>query len=54
LPAGPICNPEIESIEAAIEPVDSPYWYYLSAPDGTTVYSKTYGEHLINKAKYLD
>jgi UPF0755 protein len=54
LPAGPICNPGIESIEAAIYPQESPYWYYLSAKDGTTIFSKNYGDHLINKAKYLD
>ncbi|MFA6376369.1 MAG: endolytic transglycosylase MltG [Candidatus Paceibacterota bacterium] len=54
LPPGPICNPGIESIEAAIEPLDSPYWFYLSAPEGTTYFSKTYDEHLANKAKYLD
>ena len=54
LPAGPICNPGIESIEAAISPQESKYWYYLSAKDGTTIFSKTYDEHLANKAKYLD
>lgn len=54
LPAGPICNPGIESIKAAIYPADTDYWFYLNKPDGTTVFSKTYAEHLINKAKYLD
>jgi len=54
LPPGPICNPGQDSIEAAIEPLDSPYWYYLTASDGTTVFSENYGQHLINKAKYLD
>jgi len=54
LPAGPICNPGLESIEAAMEPIDSPYWFYLSAPDGTTIFSRDYGEHLSNKAKYLE
>ncbi len=54
LPAGPICNPGIESIEAAIYPAKSDYWYYLSGDGGQTIFSKNYGEHLINKAKYLD
>lgn len=53
LPEGPICNPGIESIEAAVYPQESPYWYYLSAKDGTTIFSRNYGDHLINKAKYL-
>jgi len=54
LPVGPICNPGLESIEAAFEPLDSDYWFYLSAPDGSTIFSRTYDEHLVNKAKYLD
>lgn len=53
LPAGPICNPGIESIEAAVYPKNSDYWYYLNAKDGTTIFSKTYDEHLANKTKYL-
>ncbi len=53
LPPGPICNPGLESLEAAIEPVKTDYWYYLSAPDGATVFSETYDEHLRNIAAYL-
>lgn len=53
LPKGPICNPGIESIEAAIYPKESPYWFYLSTPDGKTIFSKTLAEHNIAKAKYL-
>jgi len=54
LPPGPICNPGGDSLEAAIEPIDTSYWYYLSAPDGATVFSKTYDEHLANIARYLN
>jgi UPF0755 protein len=54
LPQGPIANPGLESIKAAIYPEESPYWYYLSKPDGQTVFSKTYEEHLTAKAKYLN
>lgn len=53
-PAGPICNPGWDSLEAAIEPLDSPYWYYLSAPDGATIFAKNYDEHLANIARHLD
>jgi len=53
LPKGPICNPGIESIEAAIYPKDSPYWYYLSTPEGKTIFSKTLEEHNYAKFKYL-
>jgi len=53
LPLGPICNPGIESIKAAIYPQDSLYWYYLSAPDSKTIFSKTLEEHNFAKAKFL-
>ena len=53
LPPSPICNPGLESIEAAIYPQESEYWYYLSASDGKTIFSKTLAEHNIAKAKYL-
>jgi UPF0755 protein len=53
LPPGPISNPGLASIEAAVYPKTSPYLYYLSAPDGTTIFSKTLDEHNAAKAKYL-
>ncbi|MFA6271905.1 MAG: endolytic transglycosylase MltG [Patescibacteria group bacterium] len=54
LPPGPISNPGMDSIVATIYPEDSDYLYFLTKEDGTTVFSKTYDEHLQNKAKYLD
>jgi len=53
LPKGPICNPGLESIEAAIKPETTKFWYYLSTPEGETIFSKTLHEHNIAKAKYL-
>jgi len=53
LPSGPIGNPGLESIEAAIYPQDSDYWYYLSTPEGETIFSKTLEEHNYAKSKYL-
>jgi UPF0755 protein len=53
LPPGPICNPGFDSILAAIYPEKSDFWYYLSTPDGKTIFSKTLQEHNIAKAKYL-
>lgn len=53
LPESPICNPGLESIVSAIYPKDSPYWYYLSTPDGKTIFSRTLEEHNYAKSKYL-
>jgi UPF0755 protein len=54
LPPGPICNPGITAIEAAVYPEKSPYLFYLNRQDtGETIFSKNYNEHLANKAKYL-
>jgi UPF0755 protein len=53
LPPGPICNPGLESILAALYPKDSDYWYYLSTPEGKTLFFKTLEEHNLAKAKYL-
>jgi UPF0755 protein len=53
LPPGPICNPGLESILAALYPKESEYWYYLSTPEGKTLFFKTLEEHNLAKAKYL-
>ena len=53
LPTGPIGNPGLSAIRAAIYPKTSPYLYYLSAPDGRTIFSRTLDEHNAAKAKYL-
>jgi UPF0755 protein len=53
LPLGPICNPGLESIKAAVYPKDSEYWYYFSLPDGETIFSRTLEEHNIAQVKYL-
>lgn len=53
LSLGPISNPGIESIKAVLYPKESPYLYYLSTPEGKTIFSKTLGEHNVAKAKYL-
>ncbi len=55
LPPGPISNPGIQAIEAAIYPTENDYNFFLSSSiDGKTVFSKTYQEHLTNKQKYLN
>lgn len=53
LPPTPIGNPGLIAIEAALNPKLSPYYYYLTTKDGTTVFAKTNDEHNTNKVKYL-
>jgi len=53
LPFGPICNPGMESILAAIYPETSEYWFYLSTPEGETIFSKTLKEHSETRLKHL-
>lgn len=54
LPPGPVSNPGLAAIDAAIHPTDSDYNYFLARPDtGETVFSKTLEEHNAAKAKYL-
>ena len=54
LPPGPIANPGLDAITAAIYPESTNYNYFLSDPaTGKTIYSKTLDEHNLNKYKYL-
>lgn len=54
LPPGPISNPSIESINAALHPQSSDYWFYLTTLDtGEVMYAKTNEEHNANREKHL-
>ncbi|MBI4232083.1 endolytic transglycosylase MltG [Candidatus Peregrinibacteria bacterium] len=54
LPPGPIGNPSISSINAALFPNETPYWFYLTTLDtGEVIYASTNEEHNANKDKYL-
>jgi UPF0755 protein len=53
LPPGPISNPGLNAIEAAIYPIKNNYWYFLTTSNGKTIFSKTLEDHNIAKAKYL-
>ena len=45
LPVGPICNPGIESIKAAIFPANTDYFYYVAKKDGSHVFTRNFNEH---------
>lgn len=53
LPPGPIGNPGLASIKAALDPEDSPYLFYLHDKDGGIHYARNFEEHKLNKQKYL-
>ncbi|MBI2037965.1 MAG: endolytic transglycosylase MltG [Candidatus Magasanikbacteria bacterium] len=53
LPLGPISNPGLDSIKAALYPEKNNYWYFLTGKDGTVHYGRTLDEHNANKFKYL-
>ncbi len=53
LPPGPISNPGLSSIKAAIYPQANNYWYFLTTPDGAVIFSKTFDDHIAAKNKYL-
>lgn len=53
LPPGPITNPGLESIKAAISPTESSFLYYLTDKNNVMRYAKTHEEHVQNKALYL-
>ena len=48
LPAGPITNPGIEAINAALNPADTEYYFFVTDNDGNYYFAKTYREHLEN------
>lgn len=54
LPPGPVSNPGILALEAAIYPSYTNYNYFLTpANSRDIIYSVSYEEHLRNKRKYL-
>jgi len=46
LPPGPIANPGLASIRAALEPESTEYLFYVAQADGYHRFSRTYEEHL--------
>lgn len=46
LPVSPICNPGIESIEAAINPNQHSYYFFVADKNKKTYFTKTNAEHL--------
>lgn len=53
LPPGPINNPGLDALDAALHPTSSAYLYYLSDHSGVMHYARTFDEHRANKQRYL-
>ncbi len=53
LTPGPISNPGVLAISSVLNPIDNPYYYFLTTKTGEVIYSVTFAEHVENKNKYL-
>lgn len=51
LPPGPIASPSEGAIEAALNPADVDYLYFVARPDGTHVFTRTLAEHNVAKRR---
>ncbi len=52
LPPGPICEPGLNSIQSALEPATTDYYYFLAKGDGTHAFARTLAEQNANLQKY--
>lgn len=53
LPPGPIGNPGIDALRAALHPAESGYLYFVARKDGTHQFSRTLDEHNRAVVRYL-
>ena len=54
LTPGPICNPGLSAIQAAIYPADTDYYFFALGTDGKSHFFTDYSDHLkfINSDEY--
>ncbi|HMA28958.1 MAG TPA: endolytic transglycosylase MltG [Thermoanaerobaculia bacterium] len=52
LPPGPICNPGLASLRAAIAPADVSFLYFVAVGDGSHSFSADYEEQQRNASRY--
>jgi len=50
LPPGPICNPGLASIKAALFPADTDLMFFFTKGEGTHKFSKYYKQHIEGQA----
>ena len=51
LPVGPICNPGLAAIKAAVMPADTDYYFFVTDKENEYYYATTAEEHYANIAK---
>lgn len=54
LPPTPISNPGRDAILSVFEPTQTDYYFFLHTPDGDTIFTSTFEEHLEQKAIYYN
>ena len=54
LPPGPINNPGLQSIKAALFPMETNFYYFVAKGDGYHTFTKTEKEHRIAKKKFQE
>lgn len=56
LPPGPISAPGMDALEAALDPVDGSWFYYVTVNlrTGRTLFADTLDEHNVNRAKLIE
>lgn len=54
LPPGPICTPQLETIDAVLDSPKTEYIYFVASPafDGTHIFTTNYADHIKNAKLY--
>ena len=52
LPPGPICNPGVSALRAALAPATTSYLYFVAKADGSTSFATSLQEHDVNVEAY--
>jgi len=52
LPPGPICNPGVAALKAAISPAHTDYLYFVAVAQGHSQFSSTLAEHAKQVQQY--